>query len=112
MENSIAALKSRISNQTKIRQFVAESLVGPSVRVVGISNDLTRSRPCCEGKKSEIRGVGKGIGDRRASVEGERRSLSLTASEIGTSDEWTCLISRLGWVEKTALGQMDGMECR
>ncbi|GBM73033.1 hypothetical protein AVEN_115676-1 [Araneus ventricosus] len=47
-----------------------ESLVGCSARVVETSNDLTRSRPCYEGSKSEICGVGGGIGDRRAAVEG------------------------------------------
>ncbi|GBN89481.1 hypothetical protein AVEN_165526-1 [Araneus ventricosus] len=42
----------------------AESLVGPFARIVGTSNVLTRSIPCYKGSKSEIRGVGEGIGDR------------------------------------------------
>ncbi|GBN90462.1 hypothetical protein AVEN_145886-1 [Araneus ventricosus] len=60
MENSMAG-KSCIYNQTKFRQFVHRILVGPFVRVVSTSNDLTRSRPYYKGSKSEIRGVGGGI---------------------------------------------------
>ncbi|GBN16146.1 hypothetical protein AVEN_219983-1 [Araneus ventricosus] len=104
MENSIAAGKSRISNQTKFRQFTtigektsvkvenllllgkvgfstkpnsdssyAESLVGTFPRVVGTSNDLTRSRPCYEGNKSEICGVGEGKGESKSSCRGGKK---------------------------------------
>ncbi|GBL79328.1 hypothetical protein AVEN_260029-1 [Araneus ventricosus] len=83
MENSIEAGKS-VGFPTKPNSFSssAESLVGPFARVVGTSNDLTRSRPCYKGRESEISGVGEGIGDRRAPVEGGRRSLSRTASAL------------------------------
>ncbi|GBN66699.1 hypothetical protein AVEN_59829-1 [Araneus ventricosus] len=51
----------------------AESLVGPLARIVSTSNDLTRSRPCYEGIKSEIRGVGKGIGGSKSSCRGGKK---------------------------------------
>ncbi|GBM64280.1 hypothetical protein AVEN_47234-1 [Araneus ventricosus] len=53
MENSIAAGKSRISNQTKFRQFVRRIFGGNFCEKFCTSNDLTRSGPCCESRKSE-----------------------------------------------------------
>ncbi|GBM81398.1 hypothetical protein AVEN_168220-1 [Araneus ventricosus] len=81
---STAAGKSRISNQPNSGSSCTESLVGTFARIVGTSNDLTKSKPCYEGSKSRIRGVGegKGGGKRRADVEEERGSLSSTASAI------------------------------
>ncbi|GBN57632.1 hypothetical protein AVEN_173323-1 [Araneus ventricosus] len=58
MGNCKTAGKNWISNQTKYRQFVRQIFE----RVVGTSNDLTRSEPCDEGIKFEILGVGEGIG--------------------------------------------------
>ncbi|GBM36280.1 hypothetical protein AVEN_98941-1 [Araneus ventricosus] len=52
-------------------------------------------------------------GDRRAAVEGERRSFSPTASALWSFIRMTCLIFLLEWAgKKTVLGQMDGMEYR
>ncbi|GBL93499.1 hypothetical protein AVEN_59694-1 [Araneus ventricosus] len=70
MENSIAAGKSRMSNQTKFRQFCAESLVGTFARVVDTSNSLTTSRPCDEGIKCGIRRVEEGIRGSKSSCRG------------------------------------------
>ncbi|GBM10065.1 hypothetical protein AVEN_111896-1 [Araneus ventricosus] len=84
MENSIAALKSWISNQTKLRQFLRR-FSGETTRHI---KRLTRSTPCHEGSKSEIRGVGEGIGGQRPTVEGKVRSPLLLA-HFGTSDEWS-----------------------
>ncbi|GBO43971.1 hypothetical protein AVEN_198502-1 [Araneus ventricosus] len=77
MENSPASGKSRISNQTKFRQFVRRIFLGPFARVVGTLNDLTRSRPYYEGSKSEIRGVGEGIGGSKRSCRGCGNSVFL-----------------------------------
>ncbi|GBO38551.1 hypothetical protein AVEN_181381-1 [Araneus ventricosus] len=80
VENSIAALKSRISNQTILRHsgFFGDTLceAGRHIR------RSTRSTLCYKGSKSEIRGVGEGMSDRRSAVKGERRSLSLTARAL------------------------------
>ncbi|GBO01853.1 hypothetical protein AVEN_67125-1 [Araneus ventricosus] len=51
----------------------AESLVGTYARVISTSNDLTRSRPCYEGSKYEIRGVGEGIGGSKSSCRGGKK---------------------------------------
>ncbi|GBL94868.1 hypothetical protein AVEN_197543-1 [Araneus ventricosus] len=62
MENNIAPFKSRIYNQTKLRQFArrffGETLCEASRHI----KRLTRSTPFDEGSKSEICGVGEGIG--------------------------------------------------
>ncbi|GBM33040.1 hypothetical protein AVEN_126045-1 [Araneus ventricosus] len=67
MENSTAALKSRISNLTKLRQF---GFFGDTSRHI---KQLTRSTPCYEGSKSEIRGVRKGIGGSKISCRGGKK---------------------------------------
>ncbi|GBN34806.1 hypothetical protein AVEN_225993-1 [Araneus ventricosus] len=73
MENIIATLKSRISNQTKLRHFVrrffGETLFEASRHI----KRLTRSTPCYEGSKSEIRGVGERIGGSKSSCRGEKK---------------------------------------
>ncbi|GBN72459.1 hypothetical protein AVEN_64913-1 [Araneus ventricosus] len=78
IENSTVALKSWISNQTKLRQFArrffGETLCEASRHI----KRLTKSILCYEGSKSEIRGVG----NRSAAVEGETISLSSTASAL------------------------------
>ncbi|GBM11686.1 hypothetical protein AVEN_75644-1 [Araneus ventricosus] len=73
MENSIAALKGRISKQTKLQQFVRrssdETLYAASRQI----KRLTRSTPCYEGRKSEIRGVREGIGGSKSSCKGGKK---------------------------------------
>ncbi|GBM66499.1 hypothetical protein AVEN_7245-1, partial [Araneus ventricosus] len=46
MENSIAAGKTGFPTKSNSGSSCAESLAGPFARVVGTSNDLTRSEPC------------------------------------------------------------------
>ncbi|GBM47319.1 hypothetical protein AVEN_7768-1 [Araneus ventricosus] len=73
MENSIAAGKSRISNQTKFRQFVrrffGETLCEASRHI----KRLNKWTPCYEGSKSEIRGVGEGIRGLKISCRGGKK---------------------------------------
>ncbi|GBN87361.1 hypothetical protein AVEN_50925-1 [Araneus ventricosus] len=70
MGNTIKSRKSRISNQTKFRQSVRRFF---GDFLVGTSNDLTRSRPCYEGSKSEIRGVVEGMGGSKSSCRGGKK---------------------------------------
>ncbi|GBM89958.1 hypothetical protein AVEN_43398-1 [Araneus ventricosus] len=73
MENSIAALKSRISNQTKLRQFLRRIFGKTLCEASRHIKRLTRSTPCYEGSKSETRGVGKGIGVSQIRCRGEKK---------------------------------------
>ncbi|GBM55447.1 hypothetical protein AVEN_187553-1 [Araneus ventricosus] len=72
MENSTAALKIQISNQTKFQQFVrrffGETLCEASRHI----RRLTRSTPCCEGSKSEIV-LEEGIGGSKISCRGGKK---------------------------------------
>ncbi|GBM37066.1 hypothetical protein AVEN_228083-1 [Araneus ventricosus] len=74
MENSIAALKSRISNQTKLRQFVRRFFGETPCEVSRHIKRLTRSTLCYESSsKSKIRGVWKGIGESKISCRGGKK---------------------------------------
>ncbi|GBM79244.1 hypothetical protein AVEN_104200-1 [Araneus ventricosus] len=83
MENSIAARKSWISNQTKFQPFLRRFFRwDPDARVVGRSNDFTRLGPRDEATLIGNPLSGGNGGDRRAAVEGERKSLSPTVSAL------------------------------
>ncbi|GBO13351.1 hypothetical protein AVEN_8337-1 [Araneus ventricosus] len=95
VENSIANGKVGFPTKPNAFSSCTEFLVGSFARLVCTSNDLTRSRPCYEGSKSEIRGVGEGMVDRRTATKGKEVCSPLLPAQLGISDEWTCLISRL-----------------
>ncbi|GBL90661.1 hypothetical protein AVEN_219329-1 [Araneus ventricosus] len=99
MEIRIVALKSRISNQTKLRQFVRRFFGETICEASRHIKRLTRSTPCYKGSKSEIRGVWEGIGGSKISCRGVKKiAVPLLPAHFGTSDEWTCLIFLLEWV--------------
>ncbi|GBN82573.1 hypothetical protein AVEN_275264-1 [Araneus ventricosus] len=76
MENSTAALKSRISNQTKLRKFVRRFFGETLCEASRYIKRLTTSIPCYEGSKSEIRGVEEEIGRSKSSCRGGKEDSS------------------------------------